>query len=156
MDIFKEGAMPNYFQSCSDRAREFFITDDMSLASQDIPFLERYYARQCPALRKLKIGECENVYLKAGMRDHRFNSNIKAYLGVLDEMSWGFAGRGAYNLSLNLLYTYTVDKEFAETHANELRKDFLENIDKKKSYVIEKTLILDWIKEKQKGISYVQ
>ncbi|MFP5491051.1 MAG: DUF6166 domain-containing protein [Bacteriovoracia bacterium] len=147
--------MPDYFLPCTDRIREFFISSE-ELSSQDIPFLERFYARHWPALRKLKIGECEDVYLSASTRDHRFNSNIKAYLGVLDEMSWGFAGRGAYNLSLNLLYTYTVDKEFAESHANEFRKDFLENIDKKKSYVIEKSLILDWIKEKQKGISYVQ
>jgi len=126
------------------------------LSSQDIPFLERYYARRLSVLRKLKIGERKDVYLCAGIRDHRFNSNIKAYLGVLDEMSWGFPGRGAYNLSLNLLYTYTVDKEFAETHANDFRKDFLECIDKKKNCLIERYLILDWIKEKQKGVTHVQ
>jgi hypothetical protein len=147
--------MPNYLQSCSDRIREFFVSDEM-LSSQDIPFLERYYARRLPVLRKLKIGERKDVYLCAGIRDHRFNSNIKAYLGVLDEMSWGFPGRGAYNLSLNLLYTYTVDKEFAETHANDFRKDFLECIDKKKNCLIESYLILDWIKEKQKGVTHVQ
>jgi hypothetical protein len=147
--------MPNYLQSCSDRIREFFVSDEM-LSSQDIPFLERYYARRLPVLRKLKIGERKDVYLCAGIRDHRFNSNIKAYLGVLDEMSWGFPGRGAYNLSLNLLYTYTVDKEFAETHANDFRKDFLECIDKKKNCLIESYLILEWIKEKQKGITHVQ
>jgi hypothetical protein len=147
--------MPNYFQSCSDRVREFFVSDDM-LSSQDIPFLERYYARRLSVLRKLKIGERKDVYLCAGIRDHRFNSNIKAYLGVLDEMSWGFRGQGAYNLALNLLYTYTVNKEFAETHANEFRKDFLEEIDKKKNCLIESYLILDWIKEKQKGVTYVQ
>lgn len=148
--------MPNYIQSCSDRVREFFITDSLSLSSQDIPFLERFYARHWPDLRKLKVGERKDVYLDAEIRDHRFNSNIKMYLGVLDEMSWGFPGRGGYNLALNLLYTFTVDKEFAESHANDFRKDFLECIDKKKSYVIEKHLILDWIKEKQKGISHVQ
>jgi hypothetical protein len=147
--------MPNYLQSCSDRIREFFVSDEM-LSSQDISFLERYYARRLPVLRKLKIGERKDVYLCAGIRDHRFNSNIKAYLGVLDEMSWGFPGRGAYNLSLNLLYTYTVDKEFAETHANDFRKDFLECIDKKKNCLIESYLILDWIKEKQKGVTHVQ
>jgi hypothetical protein len=147
--------MPNYLQSCSDRIREFFVSVEM-LSSQDIPFLERYYARRLPVLRKLKIGERKDVYLCAGIRDHRFNSNIKAYLGVLDEMSWGFPGRGAYNLSLNLLYTYTVDKEFAETHANDFRKDFLECIDKKKNCLIESYLILDWIKEKQKGVTHVQ
>lgn len=148
--------MPSYFQSCSDRVREFFITDDMSLASQDIPFLERYYTRHYPTLRKLKLGEIKDVYLKASMRDHRFNCNIKSYLGLFDEMSWGFKGTGPHTLALNLLYTFTIDEEFAEAYAFEFRKDFLECIDRKKSYVIEKHLILDWIKEKRKGISYVQ
>ena len=147
--------MPNYFQSCSDRIREFFVSDDM-LSSQDIPFLERYYARHWPALRKLKVYQREDVYLSGYCWDHRFNSNIRAYLGVLDEMSWGFKGTGPHTLALNILYTYTGDEKFSREYAFDFRADFLESINSKKSYVLEKSLILDWIKEKQKGMTYVQ
>ncbi len=80
--------MPDFFLTCIDRVREAFIEDNL-LSSQDIPFLERYYARHWPALRKLEVGERKDVYLSGHTGDHRFNSNIRAYLGVLDEMSWG-------------------------------------------------------------------
>lgn len=142
--------MPNYFQFCSDRIREFFMSSDM-LSSQDLPFLERFYAHHWPVLRKLKIGECEDVYLSASTRDHRFNSNIKAHLGVLDEMSWGYKGTGSYTLALNILYTFTADAEFAKTYALEFRSEFLEKIDSKKNYWMPNWMILNWINEKLNG-----
>lgn len=147
--------MPDFFLTCVDRVREAFIADNL-LSSQDFPFLERYYARHWPALRKLEVGERKDVYRSGHTGDHRFNSNVRAYLGVLDEMSWGFKGTGPHTLALNILYTYTGDEKFSREYAFDFRADFLENINSKKSYVLEKSLILDWIKEKPKGITYVQ
>lgn len=142
--------MQNYFTNCLDRIREQFISHD-ELADQSIPFLERYYARHYPNLRKLEIGECEDVYLSGQTRDCRFNTNIKAHLGTLDEMSWGFKGTGPHTLAVNILYTFTGDSMFSRVNAIEFREEFLEKLGSKKSYWLPSSMISDWIEKKQQG-----
>lgn len=119
------------------------------LISFESTIREYLYGRKYPQLKKLKVGQIEDVYLCASTHDTRLNTNIKAHLGILDEMFWGFRGQGPYNLALNLLYTFTSDEKFAREHVIEFRQDFLENIDSKISYVIPSGLIMDWISSKQ-------
>ena len=148
--------MQNFLTYCSDRIREQFISND-ELADQSMPFLERFYARRYPHLKKLAVGECEDVYLSANTRDSRFNTNIKAHLGTLDEMYWGFKGTGPHTLALNILYTFTGDSLFSRVNAIEFREEFLEKIDSKKSYWLPSFMILNWIEKKQQeGFAHVQ
>ncbi len=114
-------------------------------------YQEYLHAKQNPVLIKLKIGEQEDVYLSAAIRDNRFNTNIKAHIGELDEMSWGFVGTGSHTLALNILYTFTGDAQFARTHALEFRSDLLVRIDSKKSYWMPSFMISNWITQKIKG-----
>ena len=109
------------------------------------------YAKQNPVLKKLKVGEQEDVYLSAATHDTRFNTNIKGHIGNLNEMSWGFIGTGPYTLALNILYTFTGDAQFARTHAFEFRSEFLEKIDSKKSYWMPNWMISNWIIQKIEG-----
>lgn len=131
--------MPNFFKQVSFRYQQYL------------------YAKQNPALKKLKVGEQEDVYLFSSIRDTRFNTNIKAHIGELDEMSWGFMGTGPLTLALNILYTYTADEKFARTNALEFRAEYLENIDRTKSYWMPSFMIESWIIQKEKGdLNYVQ
>jgi len=114
-------------------------------------YQEYLHAKQNPVLKKLKIGQQEDVYLSAAIRDTRFNTNIKAHIGELNEMSWGFIGTGPHTLALNILYTFTGDAHFARTHALEFRSEFLVRIDSKKSYWMPSFMIFNWITKKIKG-----
>lgn len=116
-----------------------------------LSFREHFLAKKIPCLKKLKIGDREDVYLSAFVRDCRLNTNIKAYIGNLDEMSWGFMGSGPLTLALNILYTYTGDEKFARKNALEFRAEFLEKIDKTKSYWMPNFMIESWIVEKMEG-----
>lgn len=118
---------------------------------------EHFHAKDFPHLRKLKVGECKDVYLSAFIRDARLNTNIKAHIGQFDEMSWGFMGTGPLTLALNILYTYTGDEKFARAHALEFRAEYLENIDRTKSYWIPSFMVEGWIIQKEEGdLNYVQ
>ena len=131
--------MPHFFKQVSLRYREYL------------------YAKQNPVLKKLKVGEQKDVYLSAAICDKRFNTNIKAHIGQLDEMSWGFMGTGPLTLALNILYTYTGDEKFARAHALEFRAEYLQNIDKAKSYWIPSFMVECWIIQKEEGdLNYVQ
>ena len=118
---------------------------------------EHFHAKTYPHLKKLKVGECKDVYLSAFIRDARLNTNIKPHIGQLDEMSWGFMGTGPLTLALNILYTYTGDEKFARAHALEFRAEYLQNIDKAKSYWIPSFMVECWIIQKEEGdLNYVQ
>jgi hypothetical protein len=122
-----------------------------------LSYQEYLHAKQNPVLKKLKVGEQKDVYLSAAISDKRFNTNIKARLGQLDEMSWGFMGTGPLTLALNILYTYTGDEKFARAHALEFRAEYLQNIDKAKSYWIPSFMVECWIIQKEEGdLNYVQ
>lgn len=125
--------MPHFFKQLSSRFNQYINPNQNS------------------ALKKLKIGEQQDVYLSASIRDMRFNTNIKAHIGKYDEMSWGFCGTGPYTLALNILYTFTGDEQFSRTHACEFRSEFLEQIDSQKSYWMPSAMITDWISQKIKG-----
>lgn len=116
-----------------------------------------FHAKDYPHLKKLKVGECGDIYLSSYVCDYRLNTNIKAHIGQLDEMSWGFMGTGPLTLALNILYTYTGDEKFARAHALEFRAEYLENIDRTKSYWIPSFMVECWIIQKEEGdLNYVQ
>lgn len=114
---------------------------------------EHFHAKDYPHLKKLKVGECEDVYLSSFISDSRLNTNIKAHIGQLDEMSWGFMGTGPLTLALNILYTYTGNEKFARANALEFRAEYLQNLDTKKSYWLPSFMIEGWIIRKKEGDS---
>ena len=135
----------------TDRVREFFTHSDY-ISSQDTDFLERYYARKNPLLKKLNLGEIDDVYCSAKIKDSRFNTNVRPFITYLDEMSWGFIGTGPYTLATNILYLFTYgDEAFAREFALKFREDFLDVMQSNKSHIIPKELILDWIESKKGG-----
>lgn len=109
------------------------------------------HGRKYTHLKKLKVGQCHDVYLSSTTGDVRLNTNIKAHIGRLDEMSWGFKGAGPYTLALNILYTFTGDETFANAHALDFRTEFLEKIDRNKNYLMPSFMITNWIDQKMKG-----
>ncbi len=140
-----------FFTHVTDRVREFFTASDY-LSNQDAAFLERFYARKNPLLRKLNLGEIDDVYCSARVRDVRFNTNIRPFITYLDEMSWGFIGTGPHTLATNILYLFTDgDSVFAKEHAARFREDFLDVMQTNRSYLIHKELTLEWIANKQGG-----
>jgi len=111
-------------------------------------YLNMEHLVQFPHLRKLKLGECEDVYCDAEIDDTRFNTNISPHIGYTDEMNWGYSGTGPVNLAINILFTFTNgDVFFSRTNYLEfLNKFLLKN--QRESLVIEKERILEWIDQK--------
>lgn len=112
-----------------------------------------YYQSSFPELKKQKIGEeLQDVICDGRVTSPWLSTNIDAYIGMLDQMNWGYRGTGPRTLALNILYLFTgEDKEFAEKYFNDFVEEFLLSKKQTESLIIKKEKIIQWISFKREG-----
>lgn len=108
------------------------------------------YLKAYPEMRKLAIGETDkDVICKREIDDPRFNTNIANYIGLLEEMNWGYKGTGPWLLALNILYTFTDgERKFSCRYACDFVREFLHRSGNKDSFTIPAKTISAWIERK--------
>jgi hypothetical protein len=118
-----------------------------------------------PELRKLKLNgkhQVSDVLCSGKVEDLRFSTNITAYLGYNNDMTWGYNGTGPHNFALNILYYFSDgDKPFAYNNAYKFINDILKKLTHRQDGRIKYEVIIAWIKaakleqEKKEEASHV-
>jgi hypothetical protein len=108
-----------------------------------------------PELKKVTLDERHkiiDVICLKDVSDHRFNTNVTAYIGDMNEMTWGYNGSGPYNLALNILYYFTDgDKDFAAKFVFEFRDDIVSKLPNQDNCCIYYNVIMDWISSRKES-----
>lgn len=103
--------------------------------------------------KEMQLDQLGDVICERAVYDPTLNTNIKAYIGDLNQMNWGYLGQGPWNLSLNILYLFSGgDEEFAESNCADFMQEVVSELNHYESDKIEKTYICKWV-EKRKNQS---